>query len=77
MTNELLLKTLPQDEAFTAKRKKLLERNLHAAEQMRRLITDLLDSAKIEAGKLEIHPIECSAREILDHRNSLLHLKMT
>lgn len=65
MTNELLLKTLQPDLDPSAKRKKLLERSHRAAEQMRRLITDLLDSAKIEAGKLIIHPIECSATQIL------------
>ncbi len=72
MTNELLLKTLPQDAEFSAKRRRLLERNHHAAEQMRRLITDLLDSAKIEAGKLEIHPIECSAEGILNQALEVL-----
>jgi signal transduction histidine kinase len=66
MTNEILLKTLPIDCDFTEKRKRLLLRSHHAAEKMRRLITDLLDSAKIEAGKLEIHPIRCVAKQILD-----------
>lgn len=66
MTNELLLKTLPLDLEFSEKRRKLLESSNRAAEQMRRLITDLLDSAKIESGKLVIHPISCSCKTLID-----------
>lgn len=65
MTNELLLKTLPPDVEASEKRRKLLQAGNRAAEQMRRLITDLLDSAKIESGKLVIHPIKCDSKEII------------
>jgi signal transduction histidine kinase len=67
LTNELLQKTLPANSEFTEKRKKLLMRNHLAAEQMRSLITDLLDSARMEAGKLEIHPIPCPLRDIVNN----------
>lgn len=67
MTNELLLKTLPADIEFSERRKKLLELSRNAAEQMRMLITDLLDSAKIEAGKLEIFPEDHSVTEIIEN----------
>lgn len=65
MTNEILLKTLPQNFDFTDKRRKLLEQSRHSAERMRQLITDLLDKAKIEAGKLAVYPAECEAGSLL------------
>ncbi len=65
LTNELLLKTLPQNFEFTDKRRKLLEQSRHAAERMRKLITDLLDKAKIESGKLIIYPAACDAEVLL------------
>jgi signal transduction histidine kinase len=72
MANELLLKTLPKDSENSERRRKLLVRSHIAAEQMRQLITDLLDSSSIEAGKLQINPITCSAEEIISHALEVL-----
>jgi signal transduction histidine kinase len=72
MTNEILLKTLPPDLGSNEQRRSLLEKSRRAAEQMRRLITDLLDSARIEAGKLEIHPAECAATQLIDQTMDVL-----
>ncbi len=66
MTTEMLIKTLPAELELTDNRRKLLVRSQKAAEQMRRLITDLLDSSKIEAGKLEIHPVSCDIHEVIN-----------
>ena len=66
MTMEMLIKTLPPDQESTEKRRRLLVRSQRAAEQMRQLITDLLDSSKIEAGKLEIHPVSCDIHDVIN-----------
>ncbi len=72
MINEILLRSLPPDLDVSGKRRALLERSHRVAEQMRRLITDLLDSAKFAAGKLEIHPIECAGYQVLDQTLEVL-----
>jgi signal transduction histidine kinase/ActR/RegA family two-component response regulator len=56
--DELLLRTLPEFEG-SAKRKKSLESLKRAAEQMRRLIEDLLLGAKLDAGGLTLEERAC------------------
>src|SRR5690606_6048751 len=41
MTNDILIKSLPQNSEFTDKRRALLERSRHAAQRMERLIVDI------------------------------------
>lgn len=57
--DELLLQTLPEFEG-SAKRKESLESLRRAAEQMRRLIEDLLLGAKLDAGGLALEEQPCS-----------------
>jgi signal transduction histidine kinase len=65
ITNDLLLKTLPPDREFSDRRRMLLRRSRRSAEQMRQLVADLLDAARIEAGRLAIHPVACQVTDLV------------
>lgn len=60
--NEIILRT--------SKEQKVLEysANIHeAGSTLKTIINSILDISKIESGKLEIHPIEYSTAQMLDH----------
>lgn len=50
---------MPADDPRYKKQHELLEKSFRAADQMKRLISDLLDSSRIEAGKLELNFAAC------------------
>lgn len=72
ITNDILMKTLPWESETFLRNRQLLEKNHRAAEQMKKLINDLLDSSRIEAGKMEIHLAECDGRRLLHQNIELL-----
>lgn len=59
IANQLLKKSMPADDPRYKKQHELLEKSFRAADQMKRLISDLLDSSRIEAGKLELNFAAC------------------
>jgi signal transduction histidine kinase len=66
LANELLLRTLPENFEFTEKRRRLLERSRAAGERMRRMVADLLDTTKLEAGTLRVEPRPCGLDQLLE-----------
>jgi signal transduction histidine kinase len=65
VANQLLLKSMPEGDPIFKKQRDLLEKSFRAADRMKRLISDLLDTSRIEAGKLEINLTKCDPEIIL------------
>lgn len=65
VTTRVLLRTLPEDEWARDVRGRI-ESVRHLAEQMQRLRQDLLDVARIEAGRLSIEPVSRDPRKLVE-----------
>jgi signal transduction histidine kinase len=67
MQSSLLLRGLgPQDEDSSRRLRASAERIQRAVDRMNALLSDLLDLAKIEAGRFEVHPTRQASSVILD-----------
>jgi len=62
--SELLLDGMAGD--LPEQARKWIENTQRATQTLLALVNDLLDFAKIEAGKVEVHPCECTLIEIVD-----------
>lgn len=65
VANQLLLKMISGEDPAFKKHRDLLEKSFKAANQMKKLISDLLDSSRIEAGKLELNFAKCDPKQVL------------
>lgn len=65
VANQLLLKSMPEGDPIFKKQRDLLEKSFRSADRMKRLISDLLDTSRIEAGKLEMNLTKCDPEIIL------------
>ena len=65
VANQLLLKMISGEDPAFKKHRDLLEKSFKAANQMKKLISDLLDSSRIEAGKLELNFVKCDPKQVL------------
>ena len=51
----------------SAKGERMLEIAVSNTDRLIRLLNDILDIEKLDSGKIEMRPIQCSARELIDH----------
>lgn len=75
--NDLLIKNMPQNDQSSDRSRKLLEKSYQVAENMKKMIHDLLDASRIEAGKLEINPVKCSGESVLNQSLELIEPSAT
>ncbi|HEV2734521.1 MAG TPA: ATP-binding protein, partial [Longimicrobiaceae bacterium] len=65
-SSDVLLRSLAESPDRAAERRQL-EGIAQAAERMRRLILDLLDVARVDAGSLPVEPVPCPAGPLASH----------
>jgi PAS domain S-box-containing protein len=61
------------DENLSDEQKEYVNAIRNSGNHLMSLINDILDFSRIEAGKLEVHPAECSVRQVLEEVDQLLH----
>lgn len=65
VANHLLQKMMSGDDPAFKRHRDLIEKSFKAADQMKKLISDLLDTSRIEAGKLELNFAKCDPKQAL------------